>query len=118
MPKRSLLILGLLSLSCHVSLAPSYAAPLRIGVVLGLSGPAAYWSEYQYKGMQLAVSEAQAKGVDVKLLLEDSKTEPMQPWTRMLSPSTSIILKRDLVTLLCWKVMQGMKLSGLSSQPG
>ena len=58
--------------------SPSSKEPITIGAIISLSGAAASYGEYAKDGMQLAVSEINAKGGvngrDVKLIIEDDKT--------------------------------------------
>lgn len=59
--------------------SPSSKEPITIGAIISLSGAAASYGEYAKDGMQLAVSEINAKGGvngrDVKLIIEDDKTD-------------------------------------------
>ncbi|MBX7143776.1 MAG: ABC transporter substrate-binding protein [Oligoflexia bacterium] len=51
------------------------AAPLRVGVISGLSGIAAKWNRFQNMGMQLAREEINASGTELELIFEDSATQ-------------------------------------------
>ncbi len=69
------LVLGLVTL---LSGSPAYAQdepPLKVGIVLGLSGPASFWSSYQKMGLELAKDELEASGKKIELHYEDSRTE-------------------------------------------
>jgi len=54
----------------------------KIGVVLGLTGPAQVWGEYARLGLELARDEINSNGgvagKEIKLIIEDSKTQPAQ----------------------------------------
>jgi len=54
--------------------ASAESREIKIGVLSGLNGAAAKWSKYQNMGMQLAQEEFNAKGWNVKLVIEDSET--------------------------------------------
>jgi branched-chain amino acid transport system substrate-binding protein len=49
--------------------------PMKVGVILALSGPGAKWSSYQRMGVELALEESRAQGKNIELIFEDSKTE-------------------------------------------
>ncbi|MFN3396374.1 MAG: ABC transporter substrate-binding protein [Thermodesulfovibrionales bacterium] len=57
-----------------------FAAPLRIGLTLGLTGKYAEMSEMQKKGFELWVSEVNKKGGllgrEIKLIIYDDKSDP------------------------------------------
>ena len=67
----SLLLASLILLG---PLAATADTPLRIGVISGLTGAAAKWNRYQNMGMELAVEQLAADGVDIQLIFEDSQT--------------------------------------------
>jgi ABC-type branched-subunit amino acid transport system substrate-binding protein len=50
--------------------------PFKIGVVLGLTGQSAYWSDMQRKGIELAAKELRAEGKSVTLIFENSGDTP------------------------------------------
>lgn len=51
--------------------------PVKVGIVLSLTGPAAFAGTYQQQGLELAFEEINAKrGVDYEIVLEDDKTSP------------------------------------------
>ena len=54
---------------------------LKVGAVLGLTGPAELWSAYQRMAIELARDEinerAGVKGKKVEVLFEDSKSTPV-----------------------------------------
>ncbi|MEV0650377.1 ABC transporter substrate-binding protein [Phytomonospora sp. NPDC050363] len=51
--------------------------PVKVGIVLSLSGGAAFAGEYQQQGLELAFEEINAKkGVDYEVVLEDDQTTP------------------------------------------
>jgi len=52
------------------------AEPLKVGILLGLTGAADRWSKYQRMGMELAAEDLKAEGNDIQLIFEDSRTEP------------------------------------------
>lgn len=66
---------------------------IRIGAVLSLTGPAGEQGENIRKGVELAVSEAQAKGKNVRLIIEDDGTNP----TRVVT-SLNKLIDQDKVT--------------------
>jgi branched-chain amino acid transport system substrate-binding protein len=49
--------------------------PLRIGLISGLTGPAAHRNKFQNMGMELAVEQLADKGFPVQLVFEDSQTQ-------------------------------------------
>lgn len=53
-------------------------AEIRVGVVLGLTGPADRWSKFQRMGIELAAEDLRKEGSDIRLLFEDSRTQPSQ----------------------------------------
>lgn len=60
-----------------VSTFEAYADPInprtKVGVILGLSGPANFWASYQRMGIELAMDQV---GKDIDLVWEDSKSTP------------------------------------------
>lgn len=64
-------------LSC-VSSAVADEIPIKIGVILGLTGPGAKWSAYQRMGIELALDELRKDGRKVEVIFEDSRTETQQ----------------------------------------
>jgi branched-chain amino acid transport system substrate-binding protein len=56
----------------------SDAQTTKVGVSLGLTGPADRWSKFQRMGIELAAEDLQRDGFDVKLLIEDSQSKPRQ----------------------------------------
>ena len=54
--------------------------PHKIGVILGLTGPASTWSQNSLRGLELARDEINSSGGingrKIELLVEDSRTEP------------------------------------------
>lgn len=51
--------------------------PVKVGIVLSLTGGAAFAGTYQQQGLELAFEELNAKrGVDYEIVLEDDKTSP------------------------------------------
>jgi branched-chain amino acid transport system substrate-binding protein len=59
--------------------ADALAQELKVGVVLGLSGPAQVWADYSRKGLELGVSELNASSTakrKLRLFFEDSKSTP------------------------------------------
>ena len=49
----------------------------KLGVILGFSGPASFWSDYQRMGIELALEELQREGEPIKVIWEDSKSTPV-----------------------------------------
>jgi ABC-type branched-subunit amino acid transport system substrate-binding protein len=49
---------------------------LKIGVVFALTGQGAYWSDLNLKGIQLAQEDLEKQGRRIKLIVEDSTTDP------------------------------------------
>jgi branched-chain amino acid transport system substrate-binding protein len=80
--KLFLLLLSYIFLHQTIAFADELNAPptYKIGVILGLTGPAATWSKNSLRGLELAQDEVNqaggVKGRKFELLVEDSKTEP------------------------------------------
>lgn len=76
----SIFLIALLLLKPARSLAQEPTKEIKIGVVLGLSGPAQLWGNYSRKGLELARDEINGRGGirgdKLKLLFEDSETNP------------------------------------------
>ena len=53
--------------------AAQIEAPIKIGAILPLSGPAAIWGENIQNGMILAQQELARQGIDVEIVFEDSQ---------------------------------------------
>lgn len=49
---------------------------IKIGSVEGLSGIVAFWGESSKAGMDLAIKDLKAKGIDVEIVYEDSEGKP------------------------------------------
>jgi ABC-type branched-subunit amino acid transport system substrate-binding protein len=55
------------------------AQELKVGVIVGITGPAQVWADYSRKGLELGVSEHNGSPVvkrKLRLLFEDSKSTP------------------------------------------
>jgi ABC-type branched-subunit amino acid transport system substrate-binding protein len=65
---------------CFSSLCHA-APPIKIGVLSGLSGPAAKRSRFQNMGITLAMEELKASGVDLSVVYEDSATNASKALT-------------------------------------
>ena len=50
--------------------------PVILGAVLELTGPAAPYGQWSKKGLDLAVEDLEAKGINVKLIVEDGQSDP------------------------------------------
>ena len=61
--------------------ATAGSAPVKIGIITDLTGPAAYWGESTQIGAQIAERELAGEGKPVKLLFEDYKLEPKEAVT-------------------------------------
>lgn len=70
------LIAALILVGLFSNLALADQKPLKIGVVLGLTGQAAQWSDMALKGITLAHEEAVKDGHEIRLIVEDSGTSP------------------------------------------
>ncbi len=66
------LIIGSLVFFSQLNAFSEDRQPLRVGIVLGLSGPASFWASYQRMGIELAKSELEASGRHIELYFEDS----------------------------------------------
>lgn len=60
------------------SISISQDKEYKIGVILGMTGPASYWSKYQKMGVELAKKDLLKQGIKVKLVYEDSNTSPLK----------------------------------------
>ncbi len=54
------------------------AESTRVGVTLGLTGPADRWSKFQRMGIELAAEDLKKEGYDLELIFEDSQSSPAQ----------------------------------------
>jgi len=55
---------------------PGLPDPLVLGAVLELTGPGAPYGQWSKKGLDLAVDDLKAKGVNVRLIIEDGQSDP------------------------------------------
>lgn len=55
--------------------------PIRVGVSFGYTGPADRWSKFQRMGVELALEDLKADGVDVHIVYEDSESQPKKAVT-------------------------------------
>jgi ABC-type branched-subunit amino acid transport system substrate-binding protein len=60
------------------SAAAAEAPSVRVGVLLGLTGPADRWSRFQRMGIELAAEDLRKEGRNVQLSFEDSQSKPTQ----------------------------------------
>ena len=49
--------------------------PIKIGAILSLSGPAAYWGEAIQEGMEIAREELLEEGIVIEIIYEDSEAD-------------------------------------------
>ncbi|MCF8034018.1 MAG: ABC transporter substrate-binding protein [Desulfarculaceae bacterium] len=83
------LLLGL------ASVAPA-AEPIKIGLILPMTGPAAAYGDMAYKGIQMAQAKRpEVLGRPVKLLLMDNKSEKVES-----SNAANRLIQRDKVALI------------------
>jgi len=47
---------------------------LKVGAILGFSGPGAFYTESIVKGMNIAIYDLRKKGIDIEIIYEDGKT--------------------------------------------
>ncbi|RIL10422.1 MAG: hypothetical protein DCC75_04395 [Proteobacteria bacterium] len=59
----------------------SASAELKVGVILGLTGPAAKWGKFQRLGIELAAKEIKSSGAPLNVIFEDSASEPSKAVT-------------------------------------
>lgn len=75
-----LIIIGVGVWASRVNVSESMHTPYKVGVVLGLTGPASTWSEYAKKAADLAAKQINdaggVNGRSIELVYEDSKTTP------------------------------------------
>lgn len=55
--------------------------PIRVGVSFGFTGPADRWSKFQRMGIELALEDLKADGLDVRIIYEDSESQPRRAVT-------------------------------------
>ncbi|MCB0332759.1 MAG: amino acid ABC transporter substrate-binding protein [Bdellovibrionales bacterium] len=56
--------------------SPEPKAPITIGAIASLSGPAAEQGKNWLEGAQLAIKDLNKRGIDAKLIVEDDQTNP------------------------------------------
>lgn len=79
MTKRFVFIVVTLLLLINGAVSADEPAPLRVGVVLSLTGPANVWGSNARLGLELARDEINAgkvAGRQIELVIEDSKSQP------------------------------------------
>jgi branched-chain amino acid transport system substrate-binding protein len=75
------LVFGVASILLAVGTQKVAASPMKIGVSLGLTGPADRWSKFQRMGIELAVEDLRKEGSDISIIVEDSQSKPAQSIT-------------------------------------
>ncbi len=75
---RILLVFLIAASLCHriFAVSDAHAQTAKIGVSLGLTGPADRWSRFQRMGIELAAEDLRREGYDIELLFEDSQSKP------------------------------------------
>jgi len=66
----------LLILTLVTSCAPQQQEQLKVGVIIPLTGPAAIWGQNIKNGIELSNQDLKTKGIDIKIIYEDSQASP------------------------------------------
>jgi branched-chain amino acid transport system substrate-binding protein len=72
-----ILVLLLVS-ACAVEQAPQEDKPVKIGVLASVSGPAAVYGEAFIKGVNQALTEINANGTKIEIVVDDNKNDPRE----------------------------------------